>query len=356
MKGSEYLTWAKQHHHSAPYNLASSGVARPAEYELGLGKDVLDLSGDHEEGWAPFKECVARRYGVSEENVVPAPGASMANHLVCALLLEPGDEVLVEHPAYEPLHVLPRLFRAEVRFFDRHPQDNYALEPSIIESGLTERTRLVICSNLHNPTAKLARRTELESLAELAEAKNFHVLIDEVYLEWLIDEGEQTGARYGSRMVTTNSLTKAYGLDALRAGWILAEAELAERLRRMIDLFYVKMPLPIERMAAHAVEQAPSLLAPLKEQIAANKELVADFVTSHSALSWNPPDAGPVGFVELEKGSVDELTIRLQASDTLIAPGRFFGMPNHFRLGFGMKKEILQEGLHRLDAALSELA
>ena len=71
---------------------------RPAEYELGLGKDVLDLTGEHEEGWAPFIERIAKRYGVSEKNVVPAPGASMANHLVCALLLEPGDEALVEHP------------------------------------------------------------------------------------------------------------------------------------------------------------------------------------------------------------------------------------------------------------------
>ena len=62
MKGSEYLTWAKKHHHSATYNLASSGVTRPAEYELGLGKDVLDLSGEHEEGWAPFIERVAKRF------------------------------------------------------------------------------------------------------------------------------------------------------------------------------------------------------------------------------------------------------------------------------------------------------
>ena len=279
----------------------------------------------------------------------------MANHLVCALLLEPGDEALIEHPVYEPLHILPRFFHAEVRFFDRSPQDGYALDASTIESGLTEQTRLVICSNLHNPTAKLARRAELENLAELAEAKNFHVLIDEVYLEWLIDEGEQSGARFGRRMVTTSSLTKAYGLDALRAGWILAEAELAERLRRMIDLFYVKMPLPIERMAARAIAQAPNLLAPLKHQIAENKKQVVDFISNHSALTWNPPDAGPVGFVELKSGSVDELETRLQEMDTLIAPGRFFGASNHFRLGFGMKKEILQEGLRRLDAALNAL-
>jgi aspartate/methionine/tyrosine aminotransferase len=355
MKGSDYLTWAKKYHHCAAYNLASSGVTRPAEYELSLGKDVLDLSGDHEEGWAPFIEQVARRYGVSVENVVPAPSASMANHLVCALLLEPGDEVLVEHPVYEPLHALPRFFHAEVRFFDRRREDAHALDMSILDSCLTERTRLVICSNLHNPTARLAPRSELERLAESAEANDFHVLIDEVYLEWLIDEGEQTAARLGPRMVTTSSLTKAFGLDALRAGWILADAEIAERLRRMIDLFYVKMPLPIERMAAHAVGQAPALLAPLKDQIAANKILVADFITSRADISWNPPDAGPVAFVELKKGSVDTLETRLRAADTLIAPGRFFGVPNSFRLGFGMKEEILREGLLRLDAALDKL-
>ena len=277
----------------------------------------------------------------------------MANHIVCSLLLEPGNTVLVEHPVYEPLQLLPKLFHAEVRFFERRPEDDHRLNPEAIEALLDDRTRLLICSNLHNPTGKLARRAELEGIASLAETHGFHALVDEVYLEWLHDEGEPTATLLGPRMITTRSLTKAYGLNALRVGWVIAEEETAERLRRLNDLFAIIMPLPIERMAARAFDRAQELLSPLKRQLVENQAIVEDFIASQPWLSWDPPAAGPIGFTRLKEGSVDDLVARLQENDAAVAPGRFFGVPDHFRLGFGIEKEILVEGLRRLESALT---
>jgi aspartate/methionine/tyrosine aminotransferase len=354
MKESPYITWAK-HHHQAKYNLASSGVTPLPIERLGVQPEDLDLSGEHEEGWPPLLERIARRYGVEPSNVVLAPGCSMANHIVCSLLLEPSDTVLVEHPVYEPLRLLPELFHAEVRLFERRAEDDYRLRPEAVEPLLDDRTRLVICSNLHNPTGKLARRDDLEGIASLAESHGFHVLVDEVYLEWLHDEGESTATLLGPRMITTSSLTKAYGLNALRAGWVIAEEEIAERLRRLNDLFTVIMPLPIERMAARAFDRAQELLSPLKKMLDENRAAVENFIAGQSLLSWDPPAAGPIGFVRLKEESVEDLVMRLQENDTAVAPGSFFGVDDHFRLGFGVEKEILDEGLRRIDYVLANL-
>jgi aspartate/methionine/tyrosine aminotransferase len=355
MKESPYITWAK-HHHQARYNLAGSGVTPLPIEQLGVQPEDLDLSGEHEEGWPPLLERIAGRYGVEPSNVVLAPGCSMANHIVCSLLLEPGDTVLVEHPVYEPLQLLPRLFHAEVRFFERRPEDDYRLNPETIEPLLDDRTRLLICSNLHNPTGKLARRADLEVVASLAETHGFHALVDEVYLEWLHDEGESTATLLGPRLITTRSLTKAYGLNALRAGWVIAEEEVAERLRRLNDLFAIIMPLPIERMAARAFDRAQELLSPLKKQLDENQAIVEDFIANQPLLSWTPPAAGPIGFVRLKDGSAEELVVRLREHDTAVAPGRFFGVADHFRLGFGVEKEILVEGLRRLDSVTGQVS
>jgi len=351
MKDSPYVTWAK-HHHGFAYNLASSGVADPPVELIGFRQEDLDISGEHVEGWPPLLERIAARYGVPPERVVLAQGTSMANHLVCALLLEPGDNVLVEAPCYEPLHALPRYFHAEVRFFRRRPEDAYRIDAEAVVRLADSRTRLIICSNLHNPTGKLAPRDDLEALGRLAEARGFHVLVDEVYLEWLHEASEATAARLGPRFITTRSLTKAYGLDALRAGWIIAGEETARRIRRLVDLFYVFMPHPAERMAARALDRARDLMAVLKPRVERNRGLVADFVAAHSELSWTPPDGGTVAFIRLERGSVDELARKLAELDTAVAPGRFFGAPDCFRVGMGMKSEILAEGLRRLSSAL----
>ena len=353
MKQSPYVTWAKRHH-SVTYNLASSGVATPPLDDIGFGLEDLELTGEHEEGWPPLLERLAKRYGVASQQVVLAPGASMANHLVCALLLEPGDNVLVEHPVYEPLHALPKYFHTEVRFFERPAENGYPLSAEVIEPLLDEGTRLLICSNLHNPSGKWVRTSELEGLTSLAERHDFHILVDEVYLEWLYSRGERTASLLSPRMITTRSMTKAFGLDALRAGWILSSKEIAEKLRRLNDLFSITTPFPTERMAARALDHADNILAALKERLNENRSLVEDFLSRHTELSWTAPDAGPVGFVRLKDGSVDALVAHLLEKDAAVAPGHFFGAADHFRLGFGMKKEVLVEGLCRLDEVLAQ--
>jgi aspartate/methionine/tyrosine aminotransferase len=182
------------------------------------------------------------------------------------------------------------------------------------------------------------------------------VLVDEVYLEWIYGMGKDPEIRsainISPRFVTTRSLTKVFGLAALRAGWILAEAELATRIRRLNGLFASSMSHPAERLAARTFEHAKTLLERQRKRVARNRSVVTNFIESQSALSWVPPDAGTVGFVRLEGGNVDDLVERLRAKESLVTPGRFFGAVDHFRIGFGMEAEQLDEGLKRLGSSL----
>ena len=105
----------------------------------------------------------------------------MANHLVCALVLEPGDHVLLEHPCYEP--PLPR---ASVSLAPTSassivpPAEGFRIDPTRVEAALAERTKLLVLSNLHNPSGALSTSRELEAVAELARERGFYVLVDEV--------------------------------------------------------------------------------------------------------------------------------------------------------------------------------
>src|SRR5262245_46853302 len=97
---SDYMQWAKLHSR-ARYNLATSGVGAFPLSELGVSIDQLEINGDSTYGYAPLQHALAAKCGVSADCVIAAAGTSMANHLAMAALLEPGDEVLIEHPCYE---------------------------------------------------------------------------------------------------------------------------------------------------------------------------------------------------------------------------------------------------------------
>ncbi|MGH7651152.1 MAG: pyridoxal phosphate-dependent aminotransferase [Gemmatimonadaceae bacterium] len=353
---SEYLEWARSHG-TLPYSLVISGVPPCDVSLLSPSVDDFTMVADNEYGWAPLLERIARRYRVSPENVVLAHGTSMANHLACAAIVGPGDHVVAEWPIYDPLVTVPRYLGCDVDYFERSEEKRFALDLDRIEAALRPRTRLVILSNLHNPTGAIAHRAELEELGRLAYARDFHVLVDEVYLEWIYGwPGEPaTALNLSERFVTTRSLTKVFGLAALRAGWILAEPDLATRLRRLNGLFASSMSHPAERLAARAFDNGEELLEKQRTRVDKNRSIVSDFVESQKRLSWVPPETGTVGFVRLESAGVDALVERLLQKESLVTPGRFFGLDDHFRIGFGMERSQLEGGLKRLDASLKEI-
>ncbi|MDQ3685063.1 MAG: pyridoxal phosphate-dependent aminotransferase, partial [Acidobacteriota bacterium] len=167
VQSSEYMQWAKTRA-QARFNLASSGLMNYPITELPVRVEDLELSGQSYYGYQPLQEALAARFGVSPECVVAATGTSMANHLVMAALLEPGDEVLIEHPTYELLVTVAQYLGAEVKRFMRTPGDEFGLNLDRIAPSVTPRTRLIVLTNLHNPTGVFTGSETLQRLGEIA--------------------------------------------------------------------------------------------------------------------------------------------------------------------------------------------
>src|SRR5689334_1502324 len=174
-KHSDYMHWAKTQSH-ARYNLATSGVAHFPLRELPVEYSELEISGENSYGYAPLQEAIARHRDVDPDCVVQATGTSMANHLAMAALLEPGDEVLIEHPVYGPILDAALYLEAAVVRFARTGESGYAVDPAEIRRNLSPRTRLIVISNLHNPTSALTPEAILREAGDLARSVGAHVL------------------------------------------------------------------------------------------------------------------------------------------------------------------------------------
>src|SRR6202011_1886832 len=235
-KQSNYMHWAKLQS-KAPFNLATSGVAAYPLSELPVTIGQLEINGDHTYGYAPLQTAIAKKANVDPDCVVAAAGTSMANHLAMAALIEPGDEVLIEHPTYELLVSTARYLQASVKRFSRFESDGYAINPSEIREAITPNTKLIVLTNLHNPSSVLAPESALREVGDLARSVGAHVLVDEVYLDAVYENTPGSSYHLGREFIATNSLTKVYGLSGLRCGWILAEPDLARAMWRLNDLF-----------------------------------------------------------------------------------------------------------------------
>jgi aspartate/methionine/tyrosine aminotransferase len=353
---SGYIEWAKLRS-KARYNLAISDVEHFPLADLHPQLVDLEISGADGYGYPPLLQKLSAKSGVPVECIVQAQGTSMANHLAMAALVEPGDEVLIEEPTYGAILSAAEYLGAKIRRFPRKFESGFQLDPREVERSISARTRLIVITNLHNPSGVRTIDSKLRMVGEIARSMGAHVLVDEVYLEACFDSPWQTAYSLGPNFVTTSSLTKAYGLSGLRCGWIFAAKPLAERMWRLNDLFGVMAPHPIELLSVLAFEHLPEITARAKQVLATNRGLLKEFFKSRRDLLAIWPEAGTVAFPQLASGHADAFCQLLREKyETSVVPGRFFEMPEHFRIGVGGKTEDVREGLARIGAALDELA
>jgi aspartate/methionine/tyrosine aminotransferase len=346
---SAYMHWAKTQE-PARYNLASSEVPHFRMDRWAIDPAELELDGASHYRYAPLRAAIAAKCGVTPERVVTADGTSMANMLALSALVAPGDIVAIEHPAYEPLVAAAEHLGAQVRRFAR-AGPAFDVDPATIP----DRCKLIILTNLHNPTGNLTGAAALGAIHALAARAGAHVLIDEVYLDAALP-AQSSAALLGERFVCTSSLTKCHGLSGLRCGWILAAPDLAERIWRLNELFGVSQAHQAERLSCIALARLDEVAAGLPALLGRNRALANAFFASRGDLDVAPMTGGITTFPRLLRGDVDALHGLLRARyDTSIVPGRFFGLADHFRIGVGAPSEILEAGLERLGAALDAM-
>ena len=349
---SPYMEWAK----SRPrpdVDLAGSNLLPCTLEDLPGAREAVDISGESPEGYPPLVEAIARAHAVEPERVATANGCSGANFLAFAALVQDGDHALVENPYYDPLPAAARMLGARVSHFARRFEDGYDLDPALVEEALTPRTRLLVLTNPHNPSGALISEDRLREVVRMAERHGFSILVDEVYRDAVLEDRANPAATLSAACISTSSLGKVYGLASLRCGWAIASAEVTRRIRRARDLLDVWSPMPSDRLATVAFRNLGALSARAQSIVQTNRTQVERWLAATPALECVPSRA-TVAFPRL-RGSRDAgpfVERLLRETGTAVAPGHFFGAPDHFRIAFGGEPEKVAAGLDAIRRTL----
>jgi hypothetical protein len=346
------MQWAKTESR-ARFNLATSGVGPFPLHEMPFDFASLEINGDNTYGYAPLKNAIARKHSVEPDCIFTTEGTSMANYLALATLLEAGDEVLIEQPAYGLLLDAAAYIGASIKRFPRAEESGWALDPAAIQRALSPKTKLIVVTNLHNPSSVLTPNAALREIADLAASVGAKLLVDEVYLDAVYENTPPTSFHLARNILVTSSLTKVYGVSGLRCGWILAQPDLVRAMWQLNNLLAASAAHPAEIISAAAFENLPILLNRARKVVDADRGAMAQFLDSQTKVSAARTEFGTTCFLRLNEGCADEFLVRLRADyETSAVPGRFFETPTHVRIGMGVNHEMFMEGLRRFGQAL----
>ena len=357
MSGSGYMHWAKTRQR-ARFTLAFSGIVPLTLEELGARWEDLALASPDRHGWEPLREGIGALYGFGAERIVTAAGTSGANHLAMSALVGAGDRVVVEDPTYEPVTALLTHLGASVHSLTRRAEADFAIDLDDAERTIAPGTKLVVLTNLHNPSSAAIDGNTLRAIGEIAGRRGARVLVDEVYLEAAFEHAPPTAASLGDVFVVTSSLTKTCGLGGLRSGWIVAEPRLVERMWETKSLFGVDDAHVAERLGLVALRERGRLLARCRAILDTNRRSWNAFLSERGEdlQAW-PSRFGTTVFPRVRRVNADDLERRARdAYETSVVPGRFFGAPAHVRIGLSGPPDEFPEGLSRLGRALDDLS
>ena len=345
------MEWAKSGYTGGRYNLARSGIPLVLSLdELPGGPFRGDLWGHNEWGHPKLRETVARMYGTRSEQVLIAQGTSQCNFLIAGAILADGGTAVVETPVYEPILRAVEVWAERVVRLPRRKENSYQPDPDELRARLDEHTRLIVLTNLHNPSQAALEPARLAAIVQSAAEAGALVMVDEVFLPMF--EPDYHGHAFAFGAVSASSLGKCWGLDALRVGWAVGPEEVVHRAYRLNNLLGVNQPYMTEDLACRLLNsrEAMSFMENRRAQAAQGRALFDKFLTSTPQVACVPPPAGISALVELPAGTDDQsfADALLRQEDTVVFPGHFFECPGCIRVSFGGPAAEMEEGLNRL--------
>jgi aspartate/methionine/tyrosine aminotransferase len=348
--------WFAEHEHGADVMLAESGIrsldADRFELDPGTLGYVIPTDGD-----PAFRERVGARYDRPADEVLFTCGTQEANFVTFQALLSEDDHAVVVTPTYQALHSVPEAI-ADVTRVHLEPPD-WRLDVDAVAEAIQPNTEVVVLANPNNPTGRYHPRETVAALYDLAVDSDAYLHCDEVY-RLLAEDPLEPVAAMGDAGISTTSLTKAYGLAGLRFGWVAGPPEVIEAAWNWKDYTTISPSKVGQHVARQALgEGEDAILAENRALADRNRERVAAFLDDHG-LDWLDP-VGVNGFVTVPEGYADATefcTAVVEDESVVLAPGSYFGEPDHladhFRIGFGLPTDELEEGLERVGRVIAD--
>ena len=279
-----------------------------------------------------LKRKVAARLGIDEQMILFSNGADNCLRIIGCTFLNPGDEVIVAHPAFPVYGIVARVMDAapvEVPLKD-HTHDLAAMAERI-----GPKTKLVFVCNPNNPTGTIVGRKQLGAFVE-ALPDHVVLILDEAYFEFVDDEQYPNALDYireGRNVVGLRTFSKLYGIAGLRIGYTLASPELTGVMER------VREPFPVSRVAEAAALAALDDEEFKSRVLANNQESKHFFYQSFDRLGLSYAKTH-TNFMFVDLGTdAKEAAQALLERGYLIRPGTPWKHPSFARITFGTMEE-----------------
>ena len=329
-------------------------------------------------GTVELKKAVSDKFrefnGLNYEpnQIVISNGGKHSLTNIFEVLLNPGDEVIIPAPYWLTYPEIVKLADGVPVFLYGSKDNGYKVTAKQIREAVTDKTKAFILNTPSNPTGMVYSEEELRAIAEIAVAKDFYVVADEMY-EYLIYDGKKhvsiasLGEEIYKRTITCSGVSKSYAMTGWRIGYTGSGTEIA-KMMGSVQSHQTSNPNSIAQKAAlEALTGDQSALEEMRVEFDKRRKYMYERISAMPLLDLLEPEGAFYVFVDftnvLEKSykgqkigtAAKAAEILIEDYQVAVVPCADFGFDNFVRLSYAISLEAIEKGLDRIEKFVSSL-
>lgn len=330
-------------------------------------------------GIAELREAIADKLrrenglGYSADEIVVSNGAKHSLFNVFMVLLDPGDEVIIQAPYWVSYPEMVKIAGGAPVIIKTDASTGFELTVEMVERAVTPRTKAINLNNPSNPTGVVYSREKLKAISDIAVRRNLLIISDEIYERLSYDGAEvhslaSLGPEVKERTVTVNGFSKAFAMTGWRLGYTASPKYLAKAMTGL-QSHSTSGPSSITQKAALAgLKGDQSCVATMRAEFDKRRRYAVERMKSipgfdlevvpKGAFYVFPNVTGLFGKTiagQRIESSADLCSAILESAQVAVVPGESFGSPEHVRISYATSMEQLREGLNRISKLLTTL-
>ena len=343
-----------------PWKIREAGIE-----SLETGKTYYTSNAGTLELRREISKYMNRRFDLSYDpahEVIVTVGGSEAIDVAMRTILQPGDEVIIPTPCFVCYEPLCKMTGATPVIVETRNEDKFKLTPELLESAITEKTKMLVLAYPNNPTGAIMDAEDLEKIARILREKQIIVLSDEIYAELTYGRRHVSMASLPDmweRTIVVSGFSKAYAMTGWRLGYICAPAPLAKQMLKLHQYAIMCAPTTAQLAAITAMRECDEDVAAMTAEYDRRRRLIYNGLRDIGVESFEPegafyiyPNIGKFGL------SSEEFCEKLlYEHKCAIVPGVAFGAAGEgfARISYAYSVKHINQALERMEAFIKTL-
>jgi aspartate aminotransferase len=330
-------------------------------------------------GLPELKQAIAAKtrrdsgYQIDPAQVLITNGGKQAIYAAFAVMLDPGDEVIVPAPYWTTYPEAIQLAGGiAVEVLADETQD-YKVTVEQLEAARTDRTKVLLFVSPSNPTGAVYTADEIKSIGAWVEEHELWVMTDEIY-EHLVYDGVETGSMpvlcpsLADNCVVVNGVAKTYAMTGWRVGWMIGPVDLIKAATNLQSHATSNVANVSQRAAIAAVTGDLTAVEEMKTAFDRRRKTMVSMLNEIPGVVCPMPQGAfyaypsvkgllgkPIAAADgaIPTTSAELAEIILERAEVAVVPGEAFGSPGYLRLSYALGDADLVEGVARMQKLLA---